>query len=241
MRRLALLLWLAAATGGSAQERRMLDAEEAAAYRAVGRLNVAGARFCTATLVSDSEVLTAAHCLFHPRTLRAVPLEELRFVPGRRLDRQSGVRRVVGAAVASGFALRENPAPEDLRRDVALLELDRPLAPSAAAPFAVRGIEEADGALSIVSYGRSRSEAPSLSPDCPRLGFLDEILLLDCAVESGVSGAPVFGGAEPGVVAVVSAMGETPAGRAFALAVLVEPWIERLRADLAERRARPKR
>ena len=43
----------------SGAERRMLLPEEAVTFRAVGRLNVAGSRFCTATLVSPTEVLTA--------------------------------------------------------------------------------------------------------------------------------------------------------------------------------------
>ena len=69
----------------------MLGPEEAAAYRGVGRLNIAGTRFCTATLIAPAVVLTAAHCLFHPRTGARVP------AAGAPLRRRAPARR--GAAV----------------------------------------------------------------------------------------------------------------------------------------------
>jgi len=66
-----------------------------------------------------------------------------------------------------------------------------------------------------------------------------EVLVVNCVVERGVSGAPVLArdGAETRVVAVVSAMGALPDGAEFALAVLAQPWIATLRADLAAQAA----
>ena len=55
-------------------------AEEALAFHGVGRLNIAGSRFCTATLIAPDVIVTAAHCLFHPQTGKRVPESELRFV-----------------------------------------------------------------------------------------------------------------------------------------------------------------
>ena len=244
MRRLALAAAAALAAGGGARagepiwpdpatERRMPLAEEAAPFQGVGRLNIAGARFCTATLVSETEVLTAAHCLFHPRTGKPAALGEMRFVAGHRIDRNAGVRTVLRAAIAPGFALVGNPGPADLRGDVALLELDAPI--WAARAFAVGPFLEDDPAPMIVSYARDRAQAPSITERCPALGGLDAVLVLGCAVERGVSGAPVFvgEGARARLVAVVAAMGRLPDGGAFALAPLAAPWIATLRADLA--------
>lgn len=226
MRALALALALLAGEA-AAEGPRMLPPDEAEAYRAVGRLNVAGARFCTATLVSERLALTAAHCLVHPRTGRAVPLSELRFVPGLRIEEEAGVLRVARAATAPGFTLMDEPRPEDLDDDIALLELE---GSAAVVPLEVAGLSE-ERALSIVSYGRRRAHAPSISERCPPLERLGAVLVVGCEVEEGVSGAPVLAGGR--VVAVVSAMGRLPLGRTFALTVTAAPWMEVLRARLA--------
>jgi hypothetical protein len=222
-------------------ERRMLLAEEAVAYQAVGRLNIAGRRFCTATMVSEREVLTAAHCLFHPRTGKAVPLTELRFVPGHRLDRNLGVRQVLRAATPPGFAMVGRPTPADLAADIALVELDAPADAVAPPPFRVGPLRADDAPTTIVSYARDRAEAPSISDGCPPLGLVDAVLVINCAVERGVSGAPVLAGTGPDVrlVAVVSGMGAVPDGGEFALAVPAEPWLAELRAQLAGSAAAP--
>ena len=186
----------------------MLDADEAAAFRGVGRLNIAGARFCTATLISPVVVVTAAHCLYHPRTGARVADDELRFVAGYRVREWAAVRRVTATAVDPAYAFEARATYAGVGADLAIGRLDRPV-PESVLPFATGDI--ADGPpLSIVSYAQDRPNAPSIETPCAiveRTG--DLVFALDCGVNFGASGSPLFQGegGEHRLVGVVSAMG----------------------------------
>ena len=136
LRALAAGLALAGAAAAEAPERRLLEADEAVAFRGVGRLNVAGTRFCTATLISETVIVTAAHCLYHPRSRERVPLGEFRFVAGLRIGETAAVRRVVRAVTHPDFAFEGLASPEGVAADLALLELARPVPAEDAAAFA---------------------------------------------------------------------------------------------------------
>lgn len=231
----ALLLLLAgAAAAADAPGRRMLSADEAVPFRAVGRVNIAGARFCTGTLVAPDQVLTAAHCLYNPQTGALVAPKEIRFVAGLRIDKKAAMRRVVRAVADPDFAYGR-AGPAGVSADLALLVLAVPIPAKAAVPFGSGALGA--GPYTIVSYGRDRPQAPSIEAPCGLISGFGAGLALDCAVTEGVSGAPVFRGAGEArqVVAVVSAMGRTigGGGRDVALVARVEPALSRLRAALA--------
>ncbi|MFT7309704.1 MAG: protease YdgD, partial [Paracoccaceae bacterium] len=64
--------------------RKIVDAS-ALPWRVIGRVNFAGTRsrsHCTGTLVSESIVLTAAHCLYNSLRATWIPAQSLRFVAG---------------------------------------------------------------------------------------------------------------------------------------------------------------
>jgi V8-like Glu-specific endopeptidase len=232
---LAPLLVAFAAAAQEAPERRILPADEGAAYAAVGRLNIAGRRFCTATLIEPAVVATAAHCLYHPRTGARVPVDELRFVAGFRRGEHAALRRVVRAVTDAAYVFDGVPDFAGVSADLALLELDAPVPAEAAAPFPAGGL--AGGDLAIVSYARDRPQLPSIEAPCPVASDVGGVLALACGVDFGASGGPVLEGAgeDARLVAVVSAMGKVVAsGADVTLAVTVEPAIAALRDALRE-------
>ncbi len=216
MRRIGILAVVAAVAaqaampaGAGPAPQRMLDEPEARAYAAVGRLNVAGNRHCTATLIAERLALTAAHCLFNLMTGQRAAASEIRFVAGQRRDEYAALRGAVATATLPGYRYHpgQEPPPWAIALDLALVQLDAPVTAAEAAPFAtgalMRGPEHW-----IVGYGQERAHAASIREDCTVMGIDPRVAALDCTVTSGVSGAPVFaeGAAGPEVVAVVSAM-----------------------------------
>lgn len=236
---LALALVLAAPAAAEGPERRRLDDMEAVGFRAVGRLNIAGGRFCTATLVTERLVLTAAHCLFDPDDGRRVGPGELSFLAGKRRNDARAVRGVVRAAVLPEFRFEGRAEWRRLRHDLALVELDAAIPAALALPLAVD--RPPGGAVAIVSYARDRPRVASIQEVCPVLVTLQGVAVLRCAIEFGASGAPVIAVSDGRLrlVAVASAMGRDLTGGSVALSVVAAPRLDELRAALAQAPRRP--
>ena len=99
---------------------RMVTLEEAPAWRAVGRLNIAGNRYCTATLIAPDLVITAAHCIFHPLTRHKAHPEEIVFLAGFRQGDYAALRRAAAVAVL----------PDTVRAGVSIMSI-----PATTLPF----------------------------------------------------------------------------------------------------------
>lgn len=233
---LALAVWGALAPPplvAGPVDQRMITDEEAPLWSGLGRLNLAGNRYCTATLIAPDQVLTSAHCLFHPATHHQTHVDEIRFVPGLRRDDFGAVVGVAKVALAAEYVY---PGPvvqaETAPLDLALILLSRPLTPAEATPLAIADFPGPAARYDIAGYGRDRPLIPSLRADC---GFVDrvaEVVALDCPVVPGLSGAPVVLSGGQAVVAVVSAsLGPRVQGVAVTVTP-VAPHLAMLRARL---------
>lgn len=214
---------------------RMVTLEEAPAWRAVGRLNISGNRYCTATLVAPDLVITAAHCIFHPLTRHRAHPAEIVFLAGFRLGDYAALRRAAAVAVLPGYRPGRGIYNVDPGNDVALLRIDPPIAAAEAEPIPVATWDGADP-VSIVAYGEDRPQAASLREGCQTMDLGAPLYEISCSVVGGVSGAPVIRETPEGrrVVAVVVASGGTVASPSHGMVPAVGGLATELQALLAE-------
>jgi len=187
---LALAVLLCAGPLSAAPRRIRVEAMEYP-WSAIGRLNIGGRGWCTAVLVSDNSVLTAAHCLWNKARADWWPASSLHFIAGYQGGEAVLHCLVTGYVIADHF--RETPALTS--SDWAILQLDQPLGRQAG----WLGIGKATdlGAaplLGIVGYPADRPHAMTLDYGCKivAIGAPAPLLLEDCPAAHGDSGGPLL-------------------------------------------------
>jgi len=183
---------------------------------AVGRVNNRVGGFCTGTLVDDRVVLTAAHCLWNPRTRSWAPPNALHFLAGYERGRSADDAPVVRYFIPE--RRRETGERGGPHLDWALLTLARDIGgrlPTIPLEDARRRLPVAAGAgLPVVqaAYRQDRAHALSIEGRCGlfRAAASDVLLTHDCAGTHGASGAPLLARTPGGyrVVAIAIAIAQ---------------------------------
>jgi len=224
-----------AQTGAQTSALESLDTMDAGRqWQAVGRLDINGTGFCTGALIAPNLVLTASHCLFNKSDGSRVDPGTIEFLAGWRNGRAAAYRKVRRAVVHPDYVFNQAVSPERVRNDLALLELERPIRNTTVIPFETDPRPRKGDKVGVVSYAKGRAEVPSLQQVCAVIARQQGILVMNCDVDFGSSGAPIFSFASgtPRIVSIVSAKAEISGERVALGTSLLEP-LAVLQSELA--------
>jgi len=216
------------------------DRDDLFGWEAVGRIDAREQGFCTGTLIAPDLVLTAAHCVFDATTGKRISAQDLVFRAGLRNGQPVAERGVQQIATSSAYQPTEEMTLQNLEHDVALLQLAQPIVSAEADPFVLFSGNPDGRQVSVVSYGQDRSEVLSWQRVCSILVRQPPMMVFDCDVTFGSSGAPVFvrEGTRGRILSIISGGAEWD-GKAVALGMTLPAIVDDLKRTLRLERQRP--
>jgi len=191
---LVLVIFTAASAQAAAQgaDRRVPVDPNEPPWNAVAKVQTTTGNHCTGALIQPGIVLTAAHCLYNPRTRALLQAVSLHVLFGYQRGAYRWHRLVARITVGPGFdAAKGGPQPGDWAR----LDLTEavPVIPLALFDAAVSpGI-----AVALAGYNQDRAQLLMADLACHvlRVGVLSggaRLIAHDCAATHGTSGGPLL-------------------------------------------------
>ena len=188
---LALILMAAAAAPGAAQgaDRRVPVDPNAPPWNAVAKVQTNIGGKCSGVLIAPAVVLTAAHCLYNPRTRAMLQPLSLHVLFGYQRAVYRWHRLVTRFTIGAGFA-GGRPQTSDWAR----LELVEPVP---VPPLPLAGEAATSGmAVALAGYNQDRAQLLMADSACHvlRVAALPggAFVTHDCAGTRGTSGGPLL-------------------------------------------------
>jgi protease YdgD len=188
----ALALLLAAPAVVRGADRRIPVDPKKPLWNAVAKVQSNIGEHCSGVLIAPAVVLTAAHCLYNPRTRAILQPVSLHVLFGYERDQYRFHRRVRRFALGAGFDGRKGgPQPGDWAR----LEL---AAPVPIAPLPLLGHAPAAGtAAALAGYNQDKAQLLLADLGCHVLRVMPlpaggAFVVHDCEGTYGTSGGPLL-------------------------------------------------
>lgn len=173
--------------------------------RGVGLLDLGPAGGCTGTLIAPDLVLTAAHCMQGKIDKNRITAAQIQFHPSTITGQSGEGFKGRKFAMHPVFLLPGLSPERRIPRDIAILQLDRPVPASLATPIRTGHLGELDGKGFVISFRGHSSRARQRA--CVPITVEKELLQLACEVKKGNSGSPYLAvtNGELAVIGVISA------------------------------------
>lgn len=144
---------------------------------------------CTGVQINALRAITAAHCLYNRKGGGVVSLEEIRVVKDVGPPHVS--LRVSSAEMFPGFAIASR-AVDNFNYDVAVLTFSDVMPGNFQNPNTLNIPLRLGDELATVYYKNVKKHLELVETPCSLLNRKKSVLVLDCPVDFGASGAPVY-------------------------------------------------
>lgn len=145
--------------------------------------------FCTGVQIDSLRAITAAHCLYNRKGGEVVNLKEIRVVKDVGPPHVSV--RVSVAEMVPGFAIAST-AVDNFNYDVAVLTFSDVMPGNFQNPNTLNIPLRLGDELSTVYYKNVKRRLQLIEASCGLINRKKGVLVLDCPVDFGASGAPVY-------------------------------------------------